>query len=240
MFCQFRLPTIDITRAFGASDWVVGSTSDGMVGVAPLEQGPAVDGGRITIPLSRLDSDGNLVERATARGWGLGVGISGGVQMPFVDFHNAKMPLKNAPVGGSGSTAKMPGVGSRIFSGLGTTGKMHAKDWDGACIVVSGSAALMGASAGPSVIVFLSRSCLSLALPPVAQLSLIRGIAFTFSAGLAATLSGAGGDAIIYDLHVESEPVSVSSISSRKVAVQDWRVPRLTFHDWDLRKSGRQ
>jgi hypothetical protein len=191
MFCQFRLPTVEITRAFEVSDWAVGSTSGGMVGVAPVAEGPTIDGGRIIIPLSRVDDAGNIVERAIARGWGVGAGISGGIQMPFVDFHNAKMPVKNAPVGGGGSTTQMPGVGSRIFSGLGMKQKMVAKDWEGACIVISGSAAFMGASAGPSVIVFLSRSCLSLALPPPAQLSLIRGIAFTFGGSLTAALASA-------------------------------------------------
>ena len=211
-----------------------------MVGIAPVAEGPTVDGGRLTIPLSRVDDQGHVTERAVARGWGVGVGVSGGVQMPFVDFHNAKMPVKNAPIGGSGSTTRMPGVGSRIFSGLGSQSKMQAKDWDGACIVVAGSAAFMGASAGPSVIVFLSRSCLSLALPPPVHLSLIRGIAFTFSAGLAASLASAGVDALIYDLHVKSEPTPRPSDPIRRIAFQDWDVPRLTFHNWDLRKASGQ
>ncbi len=240
MFCQFRLPTINITRAFEASTWGVGSTSGGMVGIAPVAEGPTVDGGRLTIPLRRADDKGNVVERAVARGWGVGVGMSGGIQIPFVDFHNAKMPLKNAPIGGSGSTTQMPGVGSPIFSGLGSKNTMQAKDWDGACIVVSGSAAFMGASAGPSVIVFMSRSCLSLTLPPPAQLALIRGIAFTFSTGLAAALASAGVDALIYDLHVKSEAAPRPMDPVRRITFQDWDVPRLTFHNWDLRKAGGQ
>ena len=102
------------------------------------------------------------------------------------------MPLKNAPVGGSGSTDKTLGVGSPVLSGLGIQDNMSAKDWEGACIVWSGGISLSGLSAGPSVILFLSRSCLSFALPAQTQISLIRGIAFTLSGGFAAAIASIG------------------------------------------------
>ena len=239
MICEFKWPNVSISAAFRESEWGISSTGGVSGSFEPFAEGPSINAGMLNIPFHRTDASGNISETAVLSGYGLGAGMSGGLQVPWVDLKNMKKPLKNAPVGASGSTTQAPGSGTRVFTALGAKTKMEAKDFEGLCVAATVTGTLSGLSGSASVLVFASESCFSLGLPPAAQLALIRGLALCWGAGFASAIANVGGDATAYALSVKSD--SKLQLASRKpgrrLQFTDWDQPQLVFTDWDVRQA---
>ena len=191
----------------------------------------------LNIPFHRTDAYGNITETAILSGYGLGAGMSGGLQVPWVDLKNVRKPLKNAPFSAGGSTLQAPGSGTRVFTALGAKTGMEAKDFEGLCVVGTVTGTLSGLSGSVSLLVFASQSCFSLSLPPAAQLALIRGLALCWGAGFASAIASAGAEATAYAMGVKSDnkAPSASQTRARRLQFTDWDRPRLVFTDWDVK-----
>ena len=239
MICEFKWPNVSISAAFKTSEWGIGSTSGASGSFEPFAEGPSINAGMLNIPFHRTDAYGNITETAVLSGYGLGAGMSGGLQVPWVDLKNVKQPLKNAPFSAGGSTLQSPGAGTRVFTALGAKSTMEAKDFEGLCVVGTVTGALSGLSGSVSLLVFASESCFSLGLPPAAQVALIRGLALCWGVGFASAIASAGGDATAYALGVKSDSKvpPASQKSAQRLQFTDWDQPRLVFSDWEARPS---
>lgn len=237
MICNFQWPNVSISAAFRESAWGISSTRGVVGSFEPFAEGPSINAGMLNIPFHKTDDMGVVTETAVLSGFGLGAGASGGLQIPWVDFRNVKAPLRNAPFGGSGSTAKTPGSGTRVFTALGAKKAMEAADFEGMCVVGTVQGVYGGISGSLSVLVFASQSCFSLSLPPAAQVALIRGVALCWGVGFATAIASLGGDATAYALSVKTDTKLEPSLRPR-LKFRDWDRPRVVFKDWDKPSAG--
>ncbi len=232
MICEFKWPNVSLSAAFQESEWGIGSTGGFSGSFEPFAEGPSINAGMLKVPFHRTDANGRVTETAILSGYGLGAGMSGGLQVPWVDIKNVKQPLKNAPFGAGGSTLQAPGSGTRVFTALGAKTKMEARDFEGLCVAGTVTGTIGGLSGSVSLLVFASQSCFSLGLPPAAQLALIRGLAICWGAGLASAIASAGGDATAYALGVTSD-IKTPAQPGKWLRFTDWDRPYLVFKDWD-------
>ena len=114
---------------------------------------------------------------------------------------------------------------------------MEAADFEGLCVVGTVQGVFGDVSGSLSLLVFASQSCFSLALPPAAQLALIRGVALCWGVGFATAIASGGGDATAYAMSVKTDAKVVNPKAppppKRYLRFYDWDKPTLHFEGWD-------
>ena len=139
------------------SDWCLGSSSGGSLSVTPLLEGPAIGAGKISLPLSRVNHQGDILETAVLNGFGASVSFSIAAEIP-VNF--------------SLSTPKAPGGGTFLLVGPTAPDAVPASFFEGLCIVYAADMIFGFMDKNSSVVVFLSTAAIAMPFPYV--LGLVR------------------------------------------------------------------
>ena len=184
----FRLPRFNLHHSKW-SDWYLGSPSGSGINFGTPEIKIAVDSNSIRIPLSEI-KDGKVTRSITLKGDGIGLGVSVGLQVPFVN-------VTDAPKNILGTKTEIPGIGSRIRYSVFSPDPMEPRDFKGVCWMLSVSHTDLGAQASGAVLVFASEISPYSVLPTSLNAS-----AFCAGLGMASALVNIGADAVVYTLRL--------------------------------------
>ena len=185
----FRLPRFNLHQAKW-SDWYLGSPSGSGVNFGTPEIKIAVDSNSIRIPITEI-KNGKATRSITLKGDGIGLGVSVGLQVPFVNVSDSPKEIPGTKVG-------LPGIGSRIRYSMFSPDPMEPRDFKGVCWVLSVSHTDVGAQASGAAIVFAGEISPYSVLPTSLNAS-----AFCVGLGVASALVNIGADAVVYTLTLE-------------------------------------
>ena len=184
-----RLPRFNLHHSKW-SDWYLGSPSGSGVNFGTPEFKIAVNSNSIRVPLTEV-KDGTAQRSVVLKGDGIGLGVSVGLQVPFVNMTDSPKELP-------GTRTSTPGIGSRIRYSAFSPDPMEPSDFKGVCWVLSVSHTDLGAQASGALVVFASEISPYSILPTSLNAS-----AFCIGLGMASALVNVGADAVVYTLRLE-------------------------------------